>query len=446
MRAVSVVNHAITLAVLAPLALVVAFGLVRFVTRRLSERVTAALAGLVFFTSAAATVVAAVALVVSGRSSVEVSLWKWFEVSADAFSLTLVVDALGLAFGALGATLVGLVARFSATYLHRERGYFRFFFLLSLMGAGVMLVSFAGGLELVIFGWELVGIASALLIAFFHDRPAAVRHGFQAFATYRVCDFGIIAALTWLHHTTGTASLTEASAAPWRVLGVPSTLLDAHLIALGLLLAAMAKSAQFPVSGWLPRAMEGPTPSSAIFYGALSIHLGPVLLLRASSLFAAAPLASLALVVVGALTAIYATFVGRVQADAKGALAYASMAQVGLIFVEIGLGWHTLALVHVLGHATLRAYELLRAPSVIRDVHERRKFARRKNAIVRWFDSTELGRRIYRFGLERGYVEPLLVEVMRRVVTLLREIDRRDADFVERLEREPRPTAAQEAQ
>src|SRR5690606_32761097 len=105
-----------------------------------------------------------------------------------------------------------LVARFSASYLHRERGYFRYFFLLSVLGAGVMLVSFAGSLELVVFGWELVGIASALLIAYFHDRPVAVRHGFLAFSTYRICDFGILVALTWLHHTEGGASYGEAGA------------------------------------------------------------------------------------------------------------------------------------------------------------------------------------------------------------------------------------------
>jgi NADH-quinone oxidoreductase subunit L len=445
MNAVAVVSHAITLAVLAPLALVVAFGLARFVRRPLAERMIARLVEFVFSVSAVAIVVAAIALIVSRRSAVEISLWNWFEVSADAFSLSLVVDALGLSFGALGAMLVALVGRFSESYLHRERGYFRFFFLLSLMGAGVMAVSFAGSLELVVFGWELVGIASALLIAFFHDRPTAVRHGFQAFATYRVCDFGIIAALTWLHHTAGTAGLTDAPGFGWRVLGAPATSLDAHLIAFGLLLAAMGKSAQFPVSGWLPRAMEGPTPSSAIFYGALSIHLGPIVLLRASAVFAAAPLASFALVVVGAVTAVYATFVGRVQADVKGTLAYASMAQVGLIFIEIGLGWHSLALVHVLGHASLRAYEVLRAPSAIRDHDERRKLGHRESAFFRWFDTTPLGRRVYRFGLERGYVEPFLVVAMRRVVAFLREVDRRDAELIERLEREPVAAAAQEA-
>src|SRR5690606_27338176 len=130
-----------------------------------------------------------------------------------------------------------------------------------------------GSLALVIFGWELVGIASALLIAFFHDRPKAVRHGLLAFATYRICDFGILAALTWLHHT-GAHSSFVVGEAPWHTLVTPASV---HLVAFGLVLAAAGKSAQFPVSGWLPRAMEGPTPSSAIFYGALSVHLGPVL-------------------------------------------------------------------------------------------------------------------------------------------------------------------------
>src|SRR5262249_25111366 len=121
-----------------------------------------------------------------------------------------------------------------------------------------------------------------------------------------------------------------------------------------LLTAAAGKSALLPFSGWLPRAMEGPTPSSAVFYGALSVHLGAFLLLRAGPLLAASWGLSAAVVALGLATALFAFLAGSVQTDIKSVLSFAALSQVGLIFAEIGLGWHYLALAHLLGHACLR--------------------------------------------------------------------------------------------
>ena len=144
----------------------------------------------------------------------------------------------------------------------------------------------------------------------------------------------------------------------------------ALLIALLLVFASMGKGASFPFTGWLPRAMEGPTPSSAIFYGALSIHAGPYLLLRAWPFLEHQPIARAAIITIGVVTAIHATFVGRVQTDIKTSLGYAAVTQAAVIMVEVGLGWTMIATLHIFGHAILRTTQLLRAPSVLHDWHE----------------------------------------------------------------------------
>jgi NAD(P)H-quinone oxidoreductase subunit 5 len=144
----------------------------------------------------------------------------------------------------------------------------------------------------------------------------------------------------------------------------------ARLTAALLVFAALGKSAQIPFTGWLPRAMEGPTPSSAIFYGALSIHAGAYLLLRFAPMLDTAPGVAWILFGIGLATACHGAIVGSVQTDLKGMLAYASMTQAGLILAEIGLGWRIIPLVHVISHAILRSLQILRSPSAMHDRHE----------------------------------------------------------------------------
>jgi hypothetical protein len=175
------------------------------------------------------------------------------------------------------------------------------------------------------------------------------------------------------------------------------------------MLAAMGKSAQLPFSSWLPRAMEGPTPSSALFYGALSVHAGVYLLLRVAPLLQRSPIASGALVVVGLLTAVHATLVWRVQTDVKSSLAYGVLTQVGLMFAEVGLGFYRLALVHLVAHACLRCLQLLRAPSVLREVLSRRAALRLEKpptvAMAHHLLPEGWRRRFYRLALERFSLE-----------------------------------------
>jgi NAD(P)H-quinone oxidoreductase subunit 5 len=158
--------------------------------------------------------------------------------------------------------------------------------------------------------------------------------------------------------------------------------------------------------------MEGPTPSSAIFYGALSIHAGAYVLLRCEALLDAAPLARICLVVIGAFTAIHAALVGRVQTDLKSMLAYASMTQAGIIFVEIGLGFRVVALVHIVSHAILRSLQILRSPSALHDRHELEAALGGHPGAASWSVVRMLPEGmqswLYRVALDRGFEEMVL--------------------------------------
>lgn len=297
-----------------------------------------------------------------------IELGTWFGSAGYAFEASFLIDILSASMMATTAILCGLIGRFSSTYLVREPGHARFFLLLTLFATGMLLLVMAGSLDLLIAGWELVGISSMLLIAFFHERAFPVRNALRAFIVYRTCDIGLLLGAVLMHHYFGSASFAQAFGADGFMLDtVQLHSVGATLTSLSLLFAAAGKSALFPVGSWLPRAMEGPTPSSAIFYGSLSVHAGAYLLLRVHPMLDSAPLARAAIVLCGLTTAVHGTLVARVQTDVKSQLAYATTTQVGVIFAEIGLGLPKLALVHLVGHAMLRTLQMLRAPNAILD-------------------------------------------------------------------------------
>jgi len=353
---------ALVFVVLAPGSVFAILGLLWLLGWVPAERLVCRITGLTF--SACVIGLAAILwkLASTGAPAVVVTFGTWFAVHDYHFPLVLMADRISLPFLGLTVVLSGLIGQFSATYLHRERGFLRFFLLLHLFAFGSLLAFAAGSFDLLAAGWELVGITSVLLIAFFQQRSAPVENGLRVFAVYRACDIGLLVSIFAMHHWAGTASFAD---------GLPHlTGTQAVIVCLLLLLAAAGKAAQVPFSGWLPRAMEGPTPSSAIFYGAISIHAGAYLLLRVQPLLAQSTLASALVIAIGVITAIHGTIVGRASADAKTSLAYASLTQVGVVFVEIGFGWTWIALAHILGHATVRTLQFLRAPSMLHDYHQ----------------------------------------------------------------------------
>ncbi|HBB73676.1 MAG TPA: hypothetical protein DC048_04405 [Planctomycetaceae bacterium] len=402
----------VVLLVVAPAAALAAIGIPALVGRPPSERVTTRAVAIGFTVALLAALGILVTAAWRGFPEEVVHLGTLFAVGTHAATIDLVADALSIPYVCFSTGLCALVNAFAGRYLHREPGFTRFFVLLSLFGFGMNLLVLAGSIDMLFAGWECVGISSTLLIGFFHERRAAVAAALRAFVTYRVCDVGLLAAGVVLHHAVGSGDFDRVFVGAWptaRCL-LPET--TAAMAAVLLVWAALGKSAQFPVSGWLPRAMEGPTPSSAIFYGALSIHAGAYLLLRCAPLLDAAPWVSRLLLLIGLVTAVQAAVVRRVQTDLKGMLAYASMTQAGLILAEIGAGWRLLPLVHVISHAIIRSLQILRSPSALHDRHElAASLGGPPDAVPPWLVRrlpVRVQETLYRVAFERGFEDALV--------------------------------------
>ena len=355
---------------------------------------------------------------------VGVDLGSWFAVGHYEFPLRLAVDRVSYPLVALTVVLSGVIGHFSSTYLHREPGLLRFFVMLEVFTSGAVLAFSAGSLDLLIVGWELVGITSVLLVSFFYERPEPVDGAVHVFAIYRATDVGLLSAIVLLHLSVDHADL------PLVADGLSGT--SAALIASLLLLSAAGKSAQVPFSGWLPRAMEGPTPSSAIFYGAISVHLGAYLLLRLQPLLDTLPLLRGVVVVMGLLTALHGTLAGRASADAKTQLAHAALSQLGLIVAEAGLGLTTLATIHIVGHACVRTLQFLRAPSMLHDHHQMHAAAgghlAETGAHLSRLIPEPVQQWLFRLALDRGHLDTILsravVEPLVALSRLLGALDR----------------------
>ena len=304
---------------------------------------------------------------------------------------------------------------FASRYMHRERGFNRFFVLYALFVLGMVVTSLAGTIETLFAGWELVGLSSALLVAFFQERPAPARNGLWVWVVYRVSDAALLLAAVVMHHLTGEGDFDSLlGGGPWPEGHATVTACRPWSVGLLLLVAAAGKSALVPFSGWLPRAMEGPTPSSAVFYGALSVHLGAFLLLRVSPLLESIDVVLCVLVVAAGADHRGATptWPAACRPTSSRPCAFASLTQVGIIVAEIGLGFRYVALVHLLGHACLRTLQFVRAPTLLHDYHTL------ENALGGHLpragrSSGPAGERphahwIYRLALERGYLDSLL--------------------------------------
>jgi NADH-quinone oxidoreductase subunit L len=314
-------------------------------------------------------IVSAVALVVMwGINDFEPfneKLITLYKTAGFTFVIQFYYDHITAVYSVVGALVFFLVATFSRYYMHRDEGFKRFFNTLLFFLTGYNLIIFSGNFETLFIGWEIIGLSSFLLIAFYRNRYLPVKNGLKVLSIYRISDIALILAMWMMHHLThqniSFAQLPEASYMAAQQghneMGV--------FIAIMIVLAAIAKSAQLPFTSWLPRAMEGPTSSSAIFYGSLSIHIGVFLLLRTYPFWQDLFWGKMVIIIVGALTGIIATSIARVQPTVKTQIAYASAAQIGIMFIEVALGFHILALIHFAGNAFLRTYQLLVSPSVL---------------------------------------------------------------------------------
>ena len=292
--------------------------------------------------------------------------WVLFNKSTIEIFIDFFFDTTTAVYAITGASLTLLVSIFSRFYLHREEGFKRFFSTLLLFFVGYNILIFSGNFETLFIGWEILGVCSFLLIAFYRDRYLPIKNALKTISVYRVGDVCLLLAM-WMSHHLWHENITFIKLTDSKL--VAEHLLEHNwygiFIAGMIVIAALVKSAQFPFSSWLPRAMEGPTTSSAIFYGSLSVHMGVFLMIRTYPYWENMVMIKALIITMGIATSIIASGISSVQSSVKTQIAYSSVAQIGLMFAEVALGFHWLALVHFSGNAFLRTYQLLVSPSVL---------------------------------------------------------------------------------
>lgn len=338
----------------------------------------------------------------------------WFASGDIVVPVSFALDAAALGFATLVALIGTVTLRFARNYLHREAGFHRFFLLMSLFLAGMLLIVLAGNAVLVFVGWELCGVSSWLLIGYAYERPTATGNALYAFVANRIGDagflLGIAIAFLWAGSVEwhGLAAWTQAA---------DFDKVTARLLLFGFLLAAVAKSAQLPFAPWIARALEGPTPSSAIFYGAVMVHAGVWLVIRLEPVLVQVPDIMAYLALIGLLTAVYGALAGLVQTDVKSALLFGTTTQVGLMFLACGLGWFALATWHLALHASWRAWQFLAAPSYM-------QIAGRAPPAPRWLAGRQW---LYTAALQRFWVDHLTQALLARPAARI-GADMRDFD------------------
>ncbi len=296
-----------------------------------------------------------------------VSLWTWMHVGAFAPTFTLKLDALSLTMLGVITGVGFFIHLFASWYMRGDDGYARFFSYMNLFVASMLFLVLADDLLFLYFGWEGVGLCSYLLIGFWYKDPANGAAARKAFIVTRVGDTLMTLGLFVLYrqfHTLQIETILNAAPAVWAV-GAPVATL-ACLLLLG---GAVGKSAQLPLQTWLPDAMAGPTPVSALIHAATMVTAGVYLIARMEPLFALSPFALQCVGIVGAITLLLAGFTALMQTDIKRILAYSTMSQIGYMFLAEGVGAYGPAMFHLMTHAFFKALLFLSAGSVILALH-----------------------------------------------------------------------------
>ncbi|MEO6667498.1 MAG: NADH-quinone oxidoreductase subunit L [Nitrospiria bacterium] len=295
-----------------------------------------------------------------GEPPINVTLFPWIFGGGLDIHIGFLIDPLSSVM-LMVVTGVGLLIHiYSIGYMHGDPGYYRFFTYLNLFMVSMLLLVMGDNYLVLFIGWEGVGLCSYLLIAFWFDRDSATKAGTKAFVVNRIGDAGFLMAIFLIAQHFGTLNYTE-------VLGRAHELSTgmATAIALCLFVGAIGKSAQIPLYTWLPDAMEGPTPVSALIHAATMVTAGVYMVVRNHAIFDLAPVALTVVGIVGGLTALFAATIGLVQTDIKRVLAYSTVSQLGYMFVGCAVGAYTAAIFHLVTHAFFKALLFLGAGSVI---------------------------------------------------------------------------------
>jgi len=362
-----------TLIPLIPLLPMLGFLFTAAVGRRLGKRAHIVPVGLVIVSWLAAMVVVYAALTGQapfGEHGHGVTLWRWIPAGADASTgfnvdVGLLVDNLTACLLIVVTTIGMLVHVYSIGYMAHDPGYWRFFAYLNLFMFSMLLLVMADNWLVVFVAWELVGLCSYLLIGFWYRKRSAALAAKKAFLVNRVGDVGFALGIMAIFVSLGTLDMRETFT---RIGELPAATIT--LIALLLFCGAVGKSAQFPLHVWLPDAMEGPTPVSALIHAATMVNAGVYLVARANLIFSHAPEAMVVVAAIGIFTAILAASIAFTQTDIKRVLAYSTLSQLGYMFAALGVGAYVAAIFHLMTHGFFKGLLFLGSGSVIHAVHE----------------------------------------------------------------------------
>jgi NADH-quinone oxidoreductase subunit L len=304
----------------------------------------------------------------NSNREINLHLYSWIPVGSFKIDAGMLIDPLSMVFVLLITGVGSLIHIYAVGYMAHDDGRRRFFGYFNFFIAVMLLLVLANNYLALYVGWEGVGVASYLLISFYYDRPIAATAGNKAFFANRVGDVGLSVAIMLMFAYFGSTSYADL------LFG------NAHFtkgvgaaIGLMLLLGACGKSGQFPLQTWLPDAMEGPTPVSALIHAATMVTAGVYLIARSAPIFDASQAARTAVVIVGAITLIYGCICGCAQDDLKRVLAYSTVSQIGYMFLAVGLGngVYAIGIIHLLGHGFFKAALFLSAGSVMHAMNDR---------------------------------------------------------------------------
>jgi NADH-quinone oxidoreductase subunit L len=301
--------------------------------------------------------------------------WEWIPAAGFHVDIGLYVDELSACLLIVVTTIGLLVHIYSVGYMAHDPGYWRFFAYLNLFMFSMLLLVLADSWLVVFVAWELVGLSSYLLIGFWYRKRSAALAAKKAFIVNRVGDLGFALGIMAIFLNTGTLEIRHSL----EILLSPTLAafpIPVPVVALLVFAGAMGKSAQFPLHVWLPDAMEGPTPVSALIHAATMVNAGVYLVARANPLFAAAPSAMVVVAAIGIFTAILAASIAMTQTDIKRVLAYSTLSQLGYMFAALGVGAFTAAIFHLMTHGFFKGLLFLGSGSVIHAVHEEQDMRR----------------------------------------------------------------------
>jgi NADH-quinone oxidoreductase subunit L len=370
---------------LSPLA---AAGLITLAGGRITRRGAGYLATLSCFVSFGGAVAAFVSLL--GRDAEQRSIlstaWIWITGGTYRSGFELLIDPLSVMMMLIVSGVGALIVLYSIGYMDGDREERRYFAYMALFVFSMLLLVQGGNLLILLAGWGMVGLSSYLLIGFWHERPSAIAAAKKAFVMNAIGDATMALALFLL--------IQKAGSVDFGILGGEYTSTVANLVALGLLGGAVAKSAQLPLQTWLPDAMEGPTPVSALIHAATMVTAGVYLIVRTHAIFEQAPKVADLAAGLGTATLLIAGLVALVQVDIKRVIAYSTMSQIGYMFLAVGLGAYANGMFHLMTHAFFKALLFMAAGIVIHtltDEQDIRKMGGLRKLLPRTFIAFAIG-------------------------------------------------------